>query len=151
MSVLTNKLAQIEQMMRVNPDLFKDAKVIEATADSTPELEAKTAELKELQDAVDELKEKLESSEDDNSDLQAELEDKELELENLQAELTVLEQKRGLQIVARKDLPKKLQKLYERNQEITPLMAAVHAEIANESTKEDKRKALVDELCKLDD
>lgn len=152
MTILTNKIVAVKQMMQVEPDKFKDVKLL--VKSETPDdaiLTEKQAKIETLTAEIDELRENLENSEDDNSDLQNELDEKELELEELQNELDELKKKRGLQIVAVKDLPKNLQKKLDRNREITPLMASIHAEIANETTSEEKRKELVRHLCDLDD
>lgn len=152
MTILTNKLVAVKQMMQVAPENFKDVKIIEKKADSdNSEIVAKQEEIDALQSTIEELTEKIENSEDDNSDLQDELDDKEAELDELKEELEALKKKRGIQIVAAKDLPKSIQKLLDRNKAITPLMASIHAEIANESTPEEKRKELVKQLCDLDD
>lgn len=152
MTILTNKVVAINQMMQIEPDKFKEVKLLVKTdAPDNVELSEKEAKIETLTAEIEELRENLENSEDDNSDLQSELDEKESELEELQAELEELKKKRGLQIVAVKDLPKNLQKKLDRNREITPLMASIHAEIANEATSEEKRKELVKQLCDLDD
>lgn len=152
MTILTNKLVAVKQMMLIEPDKFKEVKLLVKTKNTdNVELSEKEAKIETLTAEIDTLRENLETSEDDNSELQAELDEKESELEELQAELDELKKKRGLQIVAVKDLPKPLQAKLDRNREITPLMASIHAEIANEAASEEKRKSLVEELCKLDD
>lgn len=151
MSVLTNKLVQISQMIKINPDLFRNVKIITQKNHHEEVILEKNEQAKVLEVEIKDLKEQLENSEDENTELQDELDEKISELQSLKLEAEELLKKRGLQIVAQKDLPKKLQKLYARNQEITPLMAALHAEIGVETTSEEKRKELVEELCKLDD
>ena len=149
MSILTNKLAQLRQMAQIKPEMFDGIEII--TEKDDLEILDKNEEIKKLRDEINDLNGELDDKDSDNVELKDILEEKEDQLEKLLAELKELEEKRGLQIVERKNLPKKMQALYDRNREITPLMASLHAEISNESTPDEKRKELVEALCKLDD
>lgn len=149
MSILTNKLAQLRQMAQVKPDMFEGIEIITEANDQ--DISAKNEEIEKLRAEIEVLNGKLDDKDSDNVELNDLLEEKEEQLEKLLAELKELEEKRGLQIVEKKNLPKIMQALYDRNREITPLMASLHAEISNESISEEKRKELREALCKLDD
>lgn len=149
MSILTNKLAQLRQMAQIKPEMFDGIEII--TEKDDVDITAKNEEIESLKEEIEDLNGQLDDKDSDNTELQDLLDEKEEQLEKLETELKELLEKRGLQIVERKNLPKKIQALYDRNREITPLMASLHAEISNENLPEEKRAELVDELCKLDD
>ena len=149
MSIMTNKLAQLRQMAQIKPELFEGIEIIAETNDL--DISAKKEVIKNLRAEIEDLKEQLDDKDSDNTELNDLLEEKEEQLESIGNELKQLEEKRGLQIVEKKNLPKQMQALYDRNREITPLMASLHAEISNESISSEKRKELREALCKLDD
>jgi len=149
MSILTNKLAQLRQMAQIKPELFEGIEIITETNDQ--DISDKKEVIKNLRAEIEDLKEQLDDKDSDNTELNDLLEEKEEQLESLGNELKQLEEKRGLQIVEKKNLPKQMQALYDRNREITPLMASLHAEISNESISSEKRKELREALCTLDD
>lgn len=149
MSILTNKLAQLRQMAQIKPELFEGIEIITETNDQ--DISDKKDVIKNLRAEIEDLKEQLDDKDSDNTELNDLLEEKEEQLESIGNELKQLEEKRGLQIVEKKNLPKQMQALYDRNREITPLMASLHAEISNESISSEKRKELRESLCKLDD
>ena len=149
MSIMTNKLAQLRQMAQIKPELFAAVEII--TEKDDLDISAKKEVIKNLRAEMEYLKEQLDDKDSDNTEMKDLLEEKEELLESLGNELKQLEEKRGLQIVEKKNLPKKMQALYDRNRQITPLMASLHAEISNESISDEKRKELRDALCSLDD
>ena len=149
MSIMTNKLAQLRQMAQIKPELFEGIEII--TEKDDLDISAKKEVIKNLRAEIEDLKEQLDDKDSDNTELNDLLEEKEEQLESIGNELKQLEEKRGLQIVEKKNLPKQMQALYDRNREITPLMASLHAEISNESISSEKRKELREALCKLDD
>ena len=160
MSVLTNKLAQISNMMVVNPDLFKDVNIVTVGVNKAVEadIQNKTKVIDDLKATKKELEDKLEVTEGENEVLTEELDEARTELEEvteqideLNKEVKSLKKKRGLEIVSENDLPENIQKLYKRNKEITPVMASIHAEISMAKITIARRKKLVKQLCELDD
>jgi hypothetical protein len=165
-SMLINKVTAIAQAVQHNPKAFEDVELVfkvtgpdkDLIGNKIDEIEAlktKIATLKtdnaeilvenvELSDQVEELESDLETAQDEVSEYEA-------TLKILEDELIQLKAARGIQIIALKDLPEDLQKVYARNQEITPLMAGIHAQIAVDKLHHATRAKLVKDLCNLDD
>lgn len=168
-TMLINKVSDIARNIQVNPKLFENVqlvlKEIAPDADTLKAIEEKTAQITELKEKIEFLKSENEDVLDENLELsdqveelesnletaQGEVSEYEEKLKELETELTALKAKRGIQIVAIKDMPEDLQKSYARNQEITPLMAKLHSEISVEKLHPSTRKKLVKQLCDLDD
>jgi len=168
-TMLINKVSDIARNIQVNPKLFEDIQLI--LKETGPDAETQVLiEVKQLE--IDILKEKIEALKLENveildeneefsekvDDLESELEEAldevteyEQKLEELEDELTALKAKRGIQIVAVKDMPDELQKVDARNKEITPLMAKLHSEMSIGVLSEKSRAKVVKQLCKLDD
>lgn len=154
--MLINKVSDIERKITLNPDAFKDLKLVlaVATADNAVEIAAKEVEIEELKETI----ESLQSEKADVDDLETELEEKadaletaETALAQKEAELEALKEQRGVQIVQYDNLPADIKKLYDRVKEITPIMASLHAEISVEGLHHSTRTKLVKKLVELDD
>jgi chromosome segregation ATPase len=167
--MLINKVSDIARNIQVNPKLFEDIQLI--LKETGPDAETQVLILgKQLE--IDILKEKIEALKLENveildeneefsekvDELESELEEAldevteyEQKLEELETELTALKAKRGIQIVAVKDMPDELQKVDARNKEITPLMARLHSEMSIGVLSEKSRAKVVKQLCRLDD
>ena len=168
-TMLINKVSAIAQNVQINPSMFENIelvfkvnvpnedilKAIEEKDNQISELKAKIEELKnDHDDALDantELTDKVNDLESDVENATDEVAVYESELEKLEKELEELKSKQGVQIVAVNDLPEDIKLLYARNQEITPLMASIHAQISIEGLHAATRKKLVAQLCELDD
>jgi len=168
-TMLVNKVAQIDQKFTANPSAFEGLTLL--LKESAPDaatleaIEAKNIEIANLKSKIENLKTDNVDVLDENSELNYQVEDLENDLESakdevsvyeakleaLESELEVLKEKRGIQIVAFNDLPEELQKLYNRNKEITPIMASIHADISVEGLHHSTRKKLVKQLCELDE
>ncbi len=149
MSILTNKLSAVKQQMVLFPDKFKQ-EVIQTIKedDKTDELlEQKEEQIAELKEETAELKEQLDESQWDTDERLLELEE---EIEKLKDDIRDIQAKKLTRIVPFASLPEKLQKLYKRNQEITPKMASYHAEIADEKLSAQQRAYRVRKLVELD-
>lgn len=105
MSVLTNKLAQISNMMVVNPDLFKDVNIVTVGLNKAVEedIQDKTKVINELKETKKELEGKLGVAEGENESLAEELDEARVELEEvteqideLNKEVKSLKKKEGL-------------------------------------------------------
>jgi len=168
-TMLINKVSAIAQNVQVNPKAFENIElVLKEIGPDTATLEAielKNAQIIELKEKIELLKSENEDVLDENSELsdqveelesdlgtaQGEVSEYEEKLEELEKELTALKSKRGIQIMAIKDMPEDLQKRYARIQEITPLMGSIHSQISVEALHPSTRKKLVKQLCELDD
>jgi len=168
-TMLINKVAAIAHKIKVNPKAFENFELILKSTDLDP---ATLATIEEKNQKILALKEKLitlksENQEliSENEDLNENVEDLEADLNeaedtieayesqitNLETEIEALKAKRGIQIVALKDMPEDLQKKFERNQLITPLMATIHTQMAVEGLHHKTRENLVKQLLELDD
>lgn len=141
-----------------------ESKNIEIANQKTKAAE-KAAEVELLKEKLKLLKSDNVEITDENEELTDKISDLELELGDAQDEVSVyaeklvvleadikaLKAKRGLQIVALADMPDDVRKVWERNQEITPLMASIHAQIGVEGLHHATRKKLVKQLCDFDD
>jgi DNA repair exonuclease SbcCD ATPase subunit len=168
-TMLINKVSAIAQNVQVNPALFENIELVlketDPDTDTQKAIEEKTAEIEALKKAIElfksenteildensELSDQVEELESDLETAQGEVSEYEVKLEELEKELTALKAKRGIQIMAIKDMPEDLQKGYARNKEITPLMASIHSQISVEGLDPSTRKKLVKQLCDLDD
>jgi len=168
-TMLINKVSAIAHKIKVNPKVFENVELILKTVDLDSETQ-KTIEDKNLK--IAELKEKLQGLKSDNQELISEnedlnenvedlesdldeakdtIEEYESQIADLETEINELKAKRGIQIVALKDMPEDLQKKYERNQQITPLMAKYHADMSVEGLHPSTREKTVKLLLELDD
>lgn len=144
-ALLDAKNAEIAELTTVAAEKATEVETLKEKLDALKlETSEVTGENEELSEKIEELETEIEDAEDEISD------NKE-KVETLESEIAELKAKRGIQIIPFKDLPADLQKMYSRVQEITPLMAKIHAEIAVESISATKRKGLVKKLCDLDD
>jgi hypothetical protein len=139
--MLINKVSDIERKIALNPDAFKDMKLVLSSVpiDNSAEIAAKETE-------IEELKAKLESLTENEKDAAAES-----TLSELQQELEALKEQRGIQIVHYDNLPTEIKTSYDRVKIITPLMASLHADISVESLAVATRTKLVKQLVDLDD
>jgi ribosomal silencing factor RsfS len=154
-SILINKIADIERKVALNPKAFehiqlfiKEAGPDQETILLIAEAETKIAELKQ---SVEDLEDKKTDVDDENSDLQLRVDELEAEIEGRENELAEIKAKRGIQIVKYDTMPEDIQAAYDRNREITPLMAKLHAEASVEKLNHKTREKLVAQLLKLDD
>ena len=165
--MLVNKVSDIENKMRVNPDAFKNLKLVVAavSVDNSKEIADKEAEIAQLKATIDSfnlkkvetplenevLTEKTNSTETELTETTDALTQAEEKLLALETELTVLKEQRGISIVQYDNLPAEIKKLYDRVKVITPFMASLHADISVENLNVNTRKSLVKKLCDLDD
>lgn len=154
-TMLINKVADIERNVSINPKGYEHINLVlkktapdEETLQAIAEAEAKIEELKQT---LEELETNKNDADDENSELQVRVDELESQIEGFENELTELKAKRGIQIVKYDDMSDDIQKLYDRNREITPIMAKIHAEISVEKLHYKTREKLVAELLKLDD
>lgn len=145
--MLINKVTAIYNMVKANPDAFKDA-----LGDSSTDLVKKITDLdkegKAMQAKIEELEELDEDKTAEIEQLQEELDEKNEEIENLAKQL----EEKGVKVfISGNQLPEALREKYERTREIIPLMAAIHAELKDTAITDEERKAKAEELCKLDD
>lgn len=154
-TMLINKVSDIERNVSINPKAYENINLVfKETAPDQETLEA----IAEAEEKIQELKQTLEELEadknnvdDENSELQDKVDELETEISEREKELADLKAKRGIQIVKYDDMPDYIQLAYNRNREITPLMAKLHAEISVEKLHYKTRAKLVDELLMLDD
>lgn len=169
-SILINKVAAIAQKVRSNPAAFEN---IQLVLKKTTSPDAATLALIEEKNAlISDLKSQLANIKIVNLDiisenedlsgavetLESDLEDADSNADELQEEINVLESEierlkalRGIQIVAFKDLPEDLRVMFDRNREITPIMANLHAQMSVEGLNGNTRKSIVKKLTTLDD
>ena len=154
MSVLIKQITQIAFKVSQNPDAYKDDS--QPTAPDSPAPSEKQVE--DLKKIVVEKQTEIELLNDEKTELEADAEgnkekivELEEKIESLKNELKEKVEKAGLKVVTYADMPKNLQKLYDRTKEIVPLMAKLHAEISVKNMPETLRKKLSEDLCKLDD
>jgi len=150
--MLINKVSDIENKMRINPDAFKDLTLLVAPVDNSKEIAAKEAEISTLKATIETLQSKeIESTEIEDNATVISLTEAEEKLMALETELETLKEKRGISIVQYDNLPEDIKKLYDRVKAITPLMASLHADISVEEIHPNTRKSLAKKLCDLDD
>ena len=150
--MLINKVSDIENKMRINPDAFKDLTLLVAPVDNSKEIAAKEAEISTLKATIETLQSKeIESTEKEDNATVVSLTEAEEKLLALETELENLKEKRGISIVQYDNLPEDIKKLYDRVKAITPLMASLHADISVEELHPNTRKSLAKKLCDLDD
>ena len=150
--MLINKVSDIENKMRINPDAFKDLTLLVAPVDNSKEIAAKEAEISTLKATIETLQSKeIESTEIEDNATVISLTEAEEKLLALETELETLKEKRGISIVQYDNLPEDIKKLYDRVKAITPLMASLHADISVEEIHPNTRKSLAKKLCDLDD
>ena len=150
--MLINKVSDIENKMRINPDAFKDLTLLVAPVDNSKEIAAKEAEISTLKATIETLQSKeIESTEIEDNATVISLTEAEEKLVALETELETLKEKRGISIVQYDNLPEDIKKLYDRVKAITPLMASLHADISVEEIHPNTRKSLAKKLCDLDD
>jgi len=167
--MLINKVSAIAQAVQHNPKAFEDIelvfKVTGPDAETQEQIDAKKQEITDLKAAIELLKsenseiisenlefsEQVDELESDLETAQDEVSEYETKLEELETELDVLKAKRGIQIIALADMPADIRKAWDRNGEITPLMAKIHSEIAVEKLHHKTREKLVKQLCDFDD
>ncbi len=155
MSILTNKIAFIKNQMSLFPDNYKQKVVIKlSTTDSKKKdkvveiIQEKEELLRDLQSEAESIKERLE---DNAWETDGRFQEIENEVENLKKEIGKLNESKIVKVVPFDNLPKPLQKAYKRNQEITPLLASLHADLSKPKLTAKKRKSLVNRIVKLDD
>jgi len=159
--ILINKVSFIFSKMKLNPKAYSSAeesKEISMSKSSKKELESKVKEIKNLEDDKKSLEEKIQGFESDGENKQeeiegltSELEEKELKIKELEQELAEAAEKSGFKIITYDNLPKDIQKEYNRTKEIVPLMAKIHSELSIENIPDTLRKKLAEDLCNLDD
>lgn len=130
MSMLINKLTDIQRKLMIAPDAFKslDLNVLKEKIEAlhcTP-----TAGRIDTED-YQYLLEEVESLRDENEELESIIESND-------------------KFVAFEDLPELIQKLFSDLKELRPLMASVHGNLSTCSDN-NARKALAEELCALDE
>jgi len=157
-TLLISKVADIARNVQLNPRAYDKVVLVLKTIDepqtdeSQAIIEQKNAEIAAKNTEIEALKEKLaESTTEQVEELEATISELEDEVEALQVEVDELTQRKGVQIVMYSDMPDHIRAAYDRNKEITPLMASLHAEIADEKLSATKRKKLVKQLVDFDD
>lgn len=160
---LINSLTKIEREIKEAPSLYPAAmeEIIVVKTLSEEErkevLQVRLTTIKESQEIIEDLKERisiLESDTEGNSDelisLQHQFEEKMSEMSALRSEVDAL-QMPGIKIITEESLTPAIRKAYSRIKEIAPLYASLHNDIANPDISDEERKSLAEELCKLDD
>lgn len=158
---LINCLTRISREIREAPELYPAANesIIEAKKVDekvrTEELTKRTAAIATHEQQIEELTERIEDLEgNDNtgdiSELQEQIDEHRAELEQLRKEVDALSEP-GVKVVTEASMPTSIKKAYARIKEIAPLYASLHNDIANPDIDDEARKALAEELCKLDD
>jgi len=168
-AMLINKVSDIARKVKLNPDAYQGIELVlketgpdaitqaaideknAKIADLKLKVEALKADHKELIQENEGLSDQVLQLEGDLEDAQDEILEYESQLEALEQEVTVLTAKRGIQIVALKDMPEDLQKKFDRNRELTPYMASLHTQMGVEGIAVKLRKSLVDKLIQADD
>lgn len=165
-TILVTKVSEIARNAKVSPKIL-EGKVLSLvpTDDNSALIAEKNNQILALKLKLDALKTENEQLIADNSDLEESIDDLEHDLSeatdsiesyesqiaDLETEIDALKAKRGLQIVALKDMPEDIRKKYERNQQITPLMGSLHGQISVEGLHHMTRAKLVKQLTDLDD
>jgi phage shock protein A len=168
-TMLINKVSDIERKVKLNPKAFEN---IELVLKETGPDAITLAAIEQKNAKIAELKIKLQAVKSDNSDLISEnenltdtvenlesdldeasetIEELESQISELETDIEALKAKRGVQIVAFKDMPEDLQVKFERTKVITPLMGSLHAQISVPSLHHKTREKLVKQLLELDD
>lgn len=168
-AMLINKVSDIERKIKLNPKAFENIelvlKVTHPDAETLAAIEEKNAKLTALKIKVETLKNENSNVISENEELTEKVEDLETdldeskntieELENqislLEKDIEALKAKRGVQIVAFKDMPAELQVKFERAKIITPLMGSLHSQISVPALNHKTREKLVKQLLELDD
>ena len=180
-TMLVNILAKLERAIRQDPKLYpeafvedKEVKTLE-TSVKQEEVEKRETEIRSHQEQLSAMEErlselkstvqhmtennldadpeneaKISELESQMDDLESQINEHQQQIEQLKEEVAELN-KPGVKVVTQDSLPTSLKKAYVRIQEIAPLYASLHADIADESKSDDDRKKLAEELCKLDD
>lgn len=130
MSMLINKLTDIQRKLMIAPDAFKnlDLNVLKEKIQAlrvTPPVD--TIDTEDYQDLLDEV----ELLRDENEELESIIESND-------------------KFVSFEDLPDSIQKLFSELKELRPLMASVHGNLST-CNANDERKALAEELIELDE
>ncbi|MBS6237448.1 MAG: hypothetical protein KH897_03490 [Bacteroides sp.] len=158
---LINCLTRISREIREAPELYPaanesivEAKEVDEKA-RTEELTKRTAAIATHEQQIEELTERIEYLEGsdntgDISELQEQIDEHRAELEQLRKEVDALSEP-GVKVVTEASMPTSIKKAYARIKEIAPLYASLHNDIANPDIDDEARKALAEELCKLDD
>lgn len=160
---LINSLTKIEREIKEAPSLYPAAMeeiiVVKTLSDEERKeaLQERLSTIKESQEIIEDLKERisiLESDTEGHSDelisLQDQFKEKMAEMSTLRSEVDTL-QMPGIKIITEESLTPAIRKAYSRIKEIVPLYASLHNDIANPDIPEEERKSLAEELCKLDD
>lgn len=158
---LINCLTRMAREIRESPKLYPAAD--EAIIDTkevdekirTEELTKRTAAITAHEQHIAELTARIEELEEgdntgDITDLQEQIDEHRAELEQLRKEVDALSQP-GVKVVTEASMPTSIKKAYARIKEIAPLYASLHGDIANPELADEARKALAEQLCKLDD
>lgn len=130
MSMLINKLTDIQRKLMIAPDAFKnlDLNVLKDKIDALRNVEKENpVDAGYFQDLLEEV----ELLRDENEELESIIESND-------------------KFVAFEDLPELIQKLFSDLKELRPLMASVHGNLSTCSDN-NARKALAEELCTLDE
>lgn len=145
--MLINKVTAIYNMVRTNPNAFKDA-LCESPSDLVVKITKLNQEGEEMKQQIEDLQEKGETKAAEVEQLQEELDGKSAEIETLVEQL----EEKGLKvIVSGSELPEEYREKYERTKTIVPLMATIHGELKNPKLADEERKVKAQELCDLDD
>lgn len=160
---LINSLTKIEREIKEAPSLYPAAMeeiiVVKTLSDEERKeaLQERLSTIKESQEIIEDLKERisiLESDTEGHSDelisLQDQFKEKMAEMSTLRSEVDTL-QMPGIKIITEESLTPAIRKAYSRIKEIVPLYASLHNDIANPDISDEERKSLAEELCKLDD
>jgi hypothetical protein len=160
---LVNCLSKIDKEIKFSPSLYPAAveEVIVAKTMNEEErmktIETKQANIAELETIVCELTERIEELESDSENhadelvsLQEQIDEKREELATLRNEMDVLNSP-GVKVITEESLTPGMRKAYQRIKEIAPLYASLHNDVANPDISDEERKALAEDLCKLDE
>lgn len=129
MSMLINKLTDIQRKLMIAPDAFKnlDSNVLKEKIQALRNTPVDTVDAEDYQDLLDEV----ELLRDENEEFESIIESND-------------------KFIAFEDLPDGIQQLFSELKELRPLMASVHGNLST-CNANDERKALAEELIALDE
>lgn len=139
LSVLINQLAHIRNLMLMYPDKYTQQVI--TLSDNTEEIREKSEQINALQEQMETL----------NDNQVEEIENIRNEIDDLKQEIETLKASQITRVVPFDNLPPNLQKAYQENQRITPLLAQLHTQLDSEKLTTIQRGKIIDKILKLDD
>lgn len=148
--MLTNKVTDIYNKVRLNPEVFKDitfGSSLVQTKTQVQEIVKLRDERNSLQSQITELQESGEDKSSEIETLEETINQKNTEIDDLKSKL----KEQGLKVLDVSDLPPTIKTKHDRIKDIVPLMAAIHGELKDTNLTDEQRKLKAEELCSLDD